>query len=197
MGERIVAGPGRDASAQEPPSVADRVFEALVRMAWAARRHDQSLARRWGVTATQLSALRVLERAGELSHGELAARLFLGPSTLTDLVDRLEARGLVRRRRSTADRRQVHVSLDRAGRARLREVPRGVSKFGALRRMIAELPPAEAAGFLAVLERMGALLGEPEAGGPEAGAQQAREGRAPRRRRAAGARAGAAQGDDA
>ncbi|GAB0119722.1 MarR family winged helix-turn-helix transcriptional regulator [Acidisoma sp. 7E03] len=58
--------------------------------------------------------------------GALAGRLFLESNTLTPLLKRLEAQGLVRRSRDAADERQVRVFLTEDGRtlqARAQSVP--------------------------------------------------------------------------
>ena len=55
----------------------------------------------------------------------IGERLFLDSGTLTPLLKRLEAQGLVRRRRDAADERQVLIALTPQGRA-LRERARGV-----------------------------------------------------------------------
>lgn len=140
-------------------ALADEIFEALVRLAWGARQHDQTLQRGHGVTAAQLSALRVLERHGEMTHSELAERLFLRGSTVSGMVDRLEARGLITRRRARHDRRLVRVALAAGGKRLLEAIPKGQSKFGALRQLVRELPTADARVFLRTLDKMGHLLG--------------------------------------
>jgi MarR family transcriptional regulator, organic hydroperoxide resistance regulator len=140
-------------------ALADHIFEGLVRLAWGARQHDQGLQRSFGVTAAQLSALRVLERHGDMPQSELSERLFLRGSTVSGMVDRLEERGLITRARSTADRRLVTVALATGGRRLLASIPRGQSKFGALRQLVRELPPEEARTFLGTIEKMVALLG--------------------------------------
>jgi len=48
---------------------------------------------------------------------EVAATVGCGPSNLTGIIDKLEARGLVKRRPSRSDRRVKEVSLTRAGQA--------------------------------------------------------------------------------
>jgi DNA-binding MarR family transcriptional regulator len=55
-----------------------------------------------------------------LRMSELAARVVLSRSTLTRLVDRLEAEGLLMRQRSTSDRRGAYAVLTDAGRAAMR-----------------------------------------------------------------------------
>lgn len=67
-----------------------------------------------GITMTQLSVLRHLRRGPETA-GRLGHAAGLSPASLTRLVDRLETRGLVGRRRESADRRCVEIHLDPAG----------------------------------------------------------------------------------
>ena len=53
----------------------------------------------------------------------LARDLDVDPAAITRLFDRLEAKGLVRRERSTSDRRVVHLVLTEAGREVAEKVP--------------------------------------------------------------------------
>ncbi|WP_132251303.1 MarR family winged helix-turn-helix transcriptional regulator [Methylobacterium segetis] len=69
-----------------------------------------------GLTYPQYLVMLALWQDGVTPVHELAARLQLGPSAITPLVDRLEAAGLVTRARA-ADRRLVLVALTEAGRA--------------------------------------------------------------------------------
>lgn len=64
----------------------------------------------------QVHALLLLAEAGEPKISELAAVLSLDESTVTRLVDKLEAAGLAERRRSTSDRRSTSVVITKAGR---------------------------------------------------------------------------------
>ncbi len=63
----------------------------------------------------ELRALDVLGVRGPSRMGELAGHLGVGQSAVTPLADRLEAAGLVRRRRSDTDRRAWLVELTEAG----------------------------------------------------------------------------------
>ncbi len=69
-----------------------------------------------GLTYPQYVAMLVLWEAAPLTMGELSDRLGLDYGTVTPLVKRLEAAGLVVRVRSTQDERTVHVDLTDAGR---------------------------------------------------------------------------------
>jgi DNA-binding MarR family transcriptional regulator len=66
------------------------------------------------LTLTQLSVLRHL-RSGPQAGGRLGELAGLSAASISRLVDRLEKRGLVSRRRDTDDRRQVEVHLEPAG----------------------------------------------------------------------------------
>lgn len=138
--------------------LADQVFQELVRLFWGARQYDQSLQRQHGVTGAQLSTLRVLERHGPLTQSGLSGLLFVSGSTLSSLLARLEGRGLIARERPVEDRRTVRVRLTPEGQAQLGRIPRGQSKFGALRRLLKELPPTEVKRFLGTLRKMVGLL---------------------------------------
>lgn len=70
-----------------------------------------------GITYPQYLALLVLWEQDDLSVSELGERLFLDSGTLTPLLKRLEASGLVSRLRAVDDERRVHITLTPAGRA--------------------------------------------------------------------------------
>lgn len=70
-----------------------------------------------GLTYPQYLALLVLWEADDLTVGALGERLYLDSGTLTPLLKRMEAQGLVERRRDPADERQVRIRLTEAGRA--------------------------------------------------------------------------------
>ena len=65
----------------------------------------------------QFGLLFGLAERGEMSAGELATAAALSPATVTQMLDGLEAAGLVRRLRSERDKRVVMVSLTDDGRA--------------------------------------------------------------------------------
>jgi DNA-binding MarR family transcriptional regulator len=66
------------------------------------------------LTLTQISVLREL-RTGPRTAGRLAELAGLSAASVSRLVDRLERRGLVSRRRDDEDRRLVEVQLEPAG----------------------------------------------------------------------------------
>ena len=70
-----------------------------------------------GMTITQFGVLEAILHKGPLSQRELSRKVLTSPGNMTDLVDKLEARGLVHRVRQKADRRAVRVELTEQGRA--------------------------------------------------------------------------------
>lgn len=70
-----------------------------------------------GVTPTQYAVLKVLWEGDGRSGAELGARLLMDSATITGVVDRLEAAGLVERRPHEEDRRVHSLFLTRRGEA--------------------------------------------------------------------------------
>ncbi|OIJ86374.1 MarR family transcriptional regulator [Streptomyces sp. MUSC 14] len=82
-----------------------------------------------GLTYPQYLVMLVLWEQGDLPVKQLGEHLRLDSGTLSPLVKRLEAAGLVRRERSAEDERSVRVVLTGEGtalRERAREVPRRI-----------------------------------------------------------------------
>ncbi|HEY3846661.1 MAG TPA: MarR family transcriptional regulator [Acetobacteraceae bacterium] len=70
-----------------------------------------------GLTPTQLGVLEAILHKGPLTQRELGRKVLTSAGNMTDVVDKLEGRGLVCRTRSPRDRRIVSVTLSPAGRA--------------------------------------------------------------------------------
>jgi MarR family 2-MHQ and catechol resistance regulon transcriptional repressor len=75
-----------------------------------------------GLTLTQFGVLEALLHKGALTQRELGRRVLTSPGNLTEIIDRLAARGLVRRAPSPADRRAVQVTLTEAGEMLIRRL---------------------------------------------------------------------------
>ena len=70
-----------------------------------------------GLTYTQYLAMMALWEYGSMSVGELGQRLYLDSGTLTPVLKKMEAKGLVERKRSSEDERRVEIVLTHAGEA--------------------------------------------------------------------------------
>ncbi len=89
----------------------------LLRTADVVRRRLGAALAAHGITAPQYNVLRILRGAGEdgLCTLAVAQRLIERAPGITRMLDRLEARGWVRRQRSASDRREVRCYLTTAG----------------------------------------------------------------------------------
>ena len=136
-------------------------YRALAEFRYALRRFlafSAAVARAAGLEPQQhqlLLALRGLPGGAEATIGALAARLGIRHHSAVELVDRMAARGLVRRARGASDRRRVLVRLAPRGhgllrrltlahRAELRSI--GPALVRALGRLVRAPAPARRAG---------------------------------------------------
>jgi DNA-binding MarR family transcriptional regulator len=94
--------------AHDPPSL---IRAALHRKALADARQRAALARRLGLSDSEVLAVQHLARAGELTPGQLGALLQLSSGGTTALIQRLERAGHVSRHANPPDRRSVVVRL--------------------------------------------------------------------------------------
>jgi DNA-binding MarR family transcriptional regulator len=110
------------------------------------------------IPPVQLRAMSVLA-GGDMRMRELAHRLGLATSTVTRLVDRLEAAGLAERRPERPDRRSVLVGLSTPGQDALTTIQRRLRAY--LRELISNLTPREQGELLRLLAKLGSGLAIP------------------------------------
>ena len=70
----------------------------------------------YGLTLSQLGVLEILYHLGPANQKDLAAKLLRSGANLTTIIDNLEKRGIVTRRRDIEDRRAIVISLTDEGR---------------------------------------------------------------------------------
>ncbi len=132
------------------------VIAALRRIIRATDTDSKTLAREAGLTVSQLLVLELLSPRQTLSPGQLARALGLAHASVTNVLDRLEARGLIARRRDDKDRRIVMVSLTAAGEACLAHAPSPLQE-----RFLTRFKPLatwEKTAMLAMLQRIVDLM---------------------------------------
>jgi DNA-binding MarR family transcriptional regulator len=109
------------------------IYQAWITTSQAAialeRAVDQRL-RPWNLNAAQGEALLLLHLHGPQRMSHLARFLLQQTQTTTDLVDRLERRGLVARVRHETDRRVVLVQITDAGRGLTGDITRAMQDVG-------------------------------------------------------------------
>lgn len=118
--------------------------------------HSRWVERRCGISAAQLWALWEVAGRPGLRVSELAAAMAVHRSTASNLVERLERRGLVRRERRGPDHRAVQVRPTEAGLELLERAPRPAQ--GALMHALGRLPPERLAALARELEALTAAL---------------------------------------
>jgi DNA-binding MarR family transcriptional regulator len=115
------------------------VMDSLRRIVQALRESTRQSEQANRPTPAQLLVLKRIEDRDGISVNELAALTFTHQSTVSEIVSRLEARGLVRRERAAADGRRVEIHLTADGRSALETSP--LSAHEKLMQAVSRLPP--------------------------------------------------------
>jgi DNA-binding MarR family transcriptional regulator len=110
------------------------------------------------VTLPQYRALVVLASRGPQRVVDIATELGVNPSTGTRMCDRLVRKGLIRRYRSTTDRRAVRLTLTPTGRHLVREVTR--RRRDELIALVEGIPDSAREAVTAALRALAARSGE-------------------------------------
>jgi MarR family transcriptional regulator, lower aerobic nicotinate degradation pathway regulator len=106
----------------------------------------------YGVTPVQCAAMITVGNGSEMDQRTLARTIGFDTSTIAGVIDRLEARGLVRRSLSALDARVRLITLTEEGRALLgRLMP---SVMCAQRRMLEPLSKDERTEFMRMLRKL-------------------------------------------
>jgi DNA-binding MarR family transcriptional regulator len=104
----------------------------------AVRQHFQTVEKACGVSGAQIWALAALRDQPGMKVSELAQAMSIHASTASNLLDKIEKAGLVRRERNSTDQRVVRLYLTEAGEARLANAPQPLT--GLLTHAINQLP---------------------------------------------------------
>jgi MarR family transcriptional regulator, lower aerobic nicotinate degradation pathway regulator len=106
----------------------------------------------YDITSPQFAALRAVAEFPEIEQTALSDTIAYDRSTIGGLIDRLEAKGMLRRTIGTRDRRTKRLSLTPAGATLLSAL--GSKTPRVQERLLAPLSPEERATFLHLLERI-------------------------------------------
>ena len=132
----------------------------FMRSLWALDHAFQSASKRMetriGVTAPQRLVVRIVGRFPGISAGEVAEILHLHPSTLTGVLKRLEARGVVVRSADPRDGRRALLSL--SARGRKIDALRGGTIEAAVGRVLKDVPDATVRAARELADRLAAEL---------------------------------------
>jgi MarR family transcriptional regulator, organic hydroperoxide resistance regulator len=107
---------GKDDTVAEIINNIRRVFQVV-------NEHSKQAEHKTGLTGPQLWAIKTIAQGAPIMVSEIAMRMHLHPATVVGILDRLETHGLVRRVRSTDDRRVVRVELKGKGKDLVKRAP--------------------------------------------------------------------------
>ena len=148
--------PVQDEIRQRKPfsSRAEEGVVALVRTADLLRRALTGVVEPEGITLQQYNVLRILRGAGTegLPTLEIAGRLVEHAPGVTRLLDRLQAKGLVRRQRSAEDRREIRCWITPGGLDLLARLDPAVQE--AARRFMSPLDNGQLEAFIHELDAL-------------------------------------------
>jgi DNA-binding MarR family transcriptional regulator len=94
-------------SRREP--IEDQVLVALRRIIRSIDIHSRALVKHYGLTGPQAVVLQEISKHDEITPGRLADAVSLSQATISGILERLNKRGFITRRRSESDRRRVLI----------------------------------------------------------------------------------------
>ena len=107
---------GRDVAISEIMQSLRRIFKAI-------QDYSHEVSEKFGITGPQLWALKTISQNESLSLSDLGKRMYLHPSTITGVIDRLEKKRYVTRIRDQVDRRVIYVQLTAEGKRLAKRAP--------------------------------------------------------------------------
>ena len=131
--------------------------QELVRAVDMQARQSRKTYQQFGITENQGAILRFLLQDGPQSAIELSKRLYVTPSNMTGILDRLETKGLVSRTRQKKDRRIMGIQVTEKGKRLVQNLPDPleVKLRWAVQESESEIPiPTLYAGLKSVLDKI-------------------------------------------
>jgi DNA-binding MarR family transcriptional regulator len=140
----------------ESMSIENEIVAAIRRIMRAVDLHSRRLVEEHGLTGPQLAVLQEADRLGPVTAGALARAVHLSQPTVSGILDRLNKRGLVDRRRGDRDRRSVIVTVTTLGQAALSTTPSLLQD--SFRSELAKLEDWERSMIFATLQRIATMM---------------------------------------
>ena len=104
------------------------IVESIRRLVRAEYLDSQKMSKQYGLTGPQSLVLRLLIKKGALSSADLSRQMYVTPSNITGIIDRLEKKGLVERIRKQGDRRVALITLTPSGQKLGQTIPDPIEK---------------------------------------------------------------------
>ena len=136
--------------------ITDDVLIAIRRVIRAVYLHSRKLNQSYSLTGPQALVLKEIVARKRISPGELAKQISLSQATITDIVKRLEKRGLVTRVRDAKDRRKILLEITKDGKALIKAAPQLLQEQFIER--LSKLEDWEQTLLLSSLQRVASLM---------------------------------------
>ena len=130
---------------------------ALRRILRATELYGRELAQAAGLTSAQFRVLQIVAENGSVTPTAVATRMGITQATVTSLITKLEAHGMIVRHRSESDRRQINIEVTGKGRYTVEHAPDALQQRFV--REFNDLADWEQAQLIASLEKVASMLG--------------------------------------
>jgi len=141
-------------------SVVCEIIDDIRRVFQVVNEQSKKAKRKTGLTGPQLWAIKTIAELSPVRVSDLARRMYLHPATVVGILNRLELQGLIKRIRTTKDRRIVYVELTDGGNALVIKAPQVAQ--GLLVAGLEELPLEKLQGIASGLQELVNILGAQE-----------------------------------
>ncbi len=118
--------------------------------------HSRQLNKQSGLTGPQLMVMQNIAILDAPLAKDIAKEIALSAATVTTIIDRLESRALVIRKRSETDKRKVHLSLSESGKLLLSSSPKPLQDHFIKRYQ--NLEEWEQSQLLSAVERIASMM---------------------------------------
>jgi len=120
------------------------------------QQYSEEVLKEFGVTGPQLWLLKTLHDDNGTPVSELSQKMFLHISTVSSIINRLEEKGLIERKRTKTDRRKVFIHLTDRGEELIVKAPEPAQ--GKLLHGLQKLSSEEVLGLYKSLEKIVQLM---------------------------------------
>lgn len=128
------------------------ILQSIRRIIRAVDIYSRKLRSQCKLTAPQLVCLGTVVEHAPLTVSAIAHKVFLSPSTVVGILDRLEARNLIKRERDARDRRVVNITYTPEGREVVANAPSPLQDN--LHQALKKLPKLEQATIALAVRRV-------------------------------------------
>jgi DNA-binding MarR family transcriptional regulator len=118
--------------------------------------HSKQLNKKSGLTGPQLMVMTKIAQLDGPMAKQVAKEINLSPATVTSIIDRLEVKELVVRRRSQLDKRKVELYISSVGETRLQDAPKPLQEHFIKR--FQALESWEQSQLLSSVERIASMM---------------------------------------